>query len=52
MTNEEFIALLQKLPPDADVYMKAYDCEGSLMLASPFPEDITIDKDGDIIIEL
>lgn len=52
MTNEEFIALLQKLPPDADVYMKAYEYDGSPMLTSPFPNDIAIDEDGDIIIEL
>ena len=52
MTNKELIDLLLKLPPDADVYMKAYDYEGSPMLSSPFAGDIIIDEDGDIIIEL
>lgn len=50
MTNKELQDLLKQLPPDADVYIDAYDYDGSRIFITPHKEDIRIDEEGDIII--
>lgn len=51
MTNRELQDLLKQYPDDADVYIDAYNYEGSRVFTTPLKYGITIDNEGDIIID-
>lgn len=50
MTNKELQDKLAKLPPNANVCIETYDYEGSRVFTTPLKDDVSIDKDGDVVI--